>query len=183
MKIKLFLSIIILLLTSSSVFPENTEKSGGTAVLYADFSCGNEEAQEPEQIRTYRVKSESRPSAQFLARELSKLTGLDFFISSTEIRGGIVVDWSPKSTLLAGLDDRQQKEAFHFFDVESLNWFMMDSLRRTLKANLKIEEVYYTMDGGKTLRLPSMSSTQEFPPEIPYMGSPFYRNHGNVRGE
>ena len=46
--------------------------------------------------------------------------------------------------LVAGLDDREQKEEFFFFDYDSQCWFMMDSLWRTLTENLDAEKVQKT---------------------------------------
>lgn len=58
------------------------------------------------------------------------------------------MDWAADSTLIAGLDDREQKEEFHFFDADSMRWFMMDSLWQTLKENFN-RDIYYTMNGVK----------------------------------
>lgn len=86
------------------------------------------------------------------------------------------MDWAPDSTLIAGLDDREQKEDFFFFDEESLRWFMLDSLWRTLTENLDVTEVYYTMDGGEKLTLVGLNPVDTFPAEEPYKGSAFYFN-------
>ncbi len=156
---------------------QNTaESSSQTDILYAVFSA--------EDVKEYPIKyTGAKKNAEELAHELSKLTGLDFTITASQTEDGWIVDWSADSTLIAGLDDREQKKEFHFFDADSLNWFMMDSLWRTLTENLDTETVYYTMDGGRELVLEKMSPAKEFPSDAPYMGSEFYFAHADVRGD
>lgn len=113
-------------------------------------------------------------TAEKLAEGLSQLTGLDFLLTTADAADGITVDWAANSTLLAGLDDREQKEDFHFIDAESMRWFMMDSLRLTLVKAMEVENIYYTMDGGKELRFDELSPCNVFPSDSPYMGSIFY---------
>ena len=84
---------------------------------------------------------------------------------------------------MAGLDDREQKEEFHFYDIDSLRWFMMDSLYSTLTANLGEVEVYYTMDGGQDLAFDELYPVNVFPADTPYLGSPFYFAHAGGQGE
>ena len=118
-----------------------------------------------------------------LSNELSELTGLDFTIRSHEIDGMLIIDWDLESTLLSGLDSREQKEDFFFYDYDTMGWFMMDSLWRTLTGNLDVENIYYTMDGGKTLALDKMSPAVTIPSDTPYMGSEFYFDRDDVQGD
>ena len=60
---------------------------------------------------------------------------------------------------------------------------MMDSLWRTLTENLDAENIYYTMDDGQELVFEELYSVNEFPSDIPYMGSEFYYAHADVRGD
>ncbi len=114
---------------------------------------------------------------------LSSWSGLDFKVTlSNHEENGVIVDWAADSTLVAGLDDREQKEDFFFFDQESLRWFMMDSMYRTLQEALH-EEVYYTMDGGKELIFDELYPVNVFPSDIPYMGSAFYFAHEDGQGD
>lgn len=159
---------------------------GGKTVevtLYADFSNGSETAEADGLIQTESAQvAEETPAA--LAEALSDWTGLDFEVGDVAVDGKkITVDWAASSTLVAGLDDREQKEGFHFYDADSLRWFMMDSLYRTLTENLDAEEVYYTMDGGKELTLDGMNPVSIFPSDIAYQGSPFYFAHADVQGD
>lgn len=153
--------------------------AGGTRtdVLYAVFYTDD--------VKEYPIEyTGAKKTAEELADALTELTGLDFFITASKTADGWIVDWSADSTLVAGLDDREQKEEFFFFDCDSLNWFMMDSLWRTLTENLDAENIYYTMDGGRKLFLEKMSSSiNTFPADIPYMGSGFYAAHTDVRGD
>ena len=145
-------------------------------VLYAVFSA--------EDVKEYPIEyTGAKKTAEELAHELSELTGLDFIITASKADDGWIVDWAADSTLVAGLDDREQKEEFFFFDQDSLCWFMMDSLWRTLTENLDAENIYYTMDGGQELVFEELYSVNEFPYDIPYMGSEFYYAHADVRGD
>ena len=127
------------------------ESNGQEITLVADFSSGSEQAEELDLIqRETRTMEEATPEA--MAQALSEWSGLDFTLNSAAVEeGAVTVDWAVDSTLVAGLDDREQKEEFHFYDIDSLRWFMMDSLYSTLTANLGEVEVYYTMDGGQDL--------------------------------
>lgn len=126
------------------------------------------------------------PSVQDMADGLDELTGLDFTLQGEAIEGDIItIDWSKDSTLVANLDDRQQKEEFHFFDYDSLAWFMLDSLWQTIIKNMPKmaeQDIYFTMNGGKSLKLPNLSPPMDFTLETPYMGSAFYLAHQDVRG-
>ena len=119
-----------------------------------------------------------------MAEARSLWTGLDFTLNAASVEEtAITVDWAADSTLVAGLDDREQKEDFFFYDQDSLRWFMMDSLYQTLLANFSVEEIYYTMEGGLELSFDEMYPVSAFPADIPYMGSPFYFAHAGVPGE
>ena len=155
---------------------QSEEESTQTDILYAVFSA--------EDVKEYPIEyTGDKKTAEELAGELTGLTGLDFFITASKADDGWIVDWAADSTLIAGLDDREQKEEFHFFDHDSLCWFMMDSLWRTLTENLNAENIYYTMDGGRELFFEELYSVNVFPSDIPYMGSEFYFAHADVRGD
>jgi len=147
------------------------------AMLCADFSNGNSDLN----IKKYELGYSSELTPEILLEGLSNLTGLDFIADITLTQMGILVDWKNESTLIANLDDREQKEDFHFFDAESMRWFMMDSLYRTLLENFD-EEIFYSMNGEKELAFEELYPTKTFPINIPYMGSPFYFNHADGRG-
>lgn len=173
-KICIFLTLAMLigLLAACGSAAESTQ----TDILYAVFSA--------EDVKEYPIEYTGvQKTAEELAHELSELTGLDFIITASKAEDGWIVDWSADSTLIAGLDDREQKKEFHFFDYDSMSWFMMDSLWRTLTENLDAENIYYTMDGGRELVLEKMSPVKEFPSDIPYMGSEFYSAHTDARGD
>ena len=155
---------------------QSEEESTQTDILYAVFSA--------EDVKEYPIEYiGDKKTAEELAGELTGLTGLDFFITASKTDDGWIVDWAADSTLIAGLDDREQKEEFHFFDHDSLCWFMMDSLWRTLTENLNAENIYYTMDVGRELFFEELYSVNVFPSDIPYMGSEFYFAHADVRGD
>ena len=118
-----------------------------------------------------------------IAIGLSELTGLRFDISVMRNGpAGVTVDWSGNSALLIGPPE-EQNEDFHFYDYDSLAWFMLDSMELSVKRNLPfVEEVYYTMDGGEELFL-YLDDPMGFTLDTPYMGSAFYFAHEDVRGD
>ena len=153
-----------------------TEESIRTDILYAVFG--------DEDVREYPIEySGAKKTAEELARELSDLTGMDFTITASKTDDGLIVDWAADSTLIAGRDDREQKEDFRFYDYDSMSWFMMDSLWRTLTANLDAENIFYTMDSGRNLVLEKMSPAITIPADAPYMGSTFYLSHDEGRDD
>ena len=159
------------------------ESAQTEVTLYADFSCGSEVAQENALIST-KTATISELTPQALAEALSLWTGLDFTLNAASVEEtAITVDWAADSTLVAGLDDREQKEDFFFYDQDSLRWFMMDSLYQTLLANFSVGEVYYTMDGGQELSFDGLYPVSVFPADISYLGSPFYFAHAGGQGE
>ena len=170
--ILLTLAMLICLLSACG----SKEESAQTDILYAVFSA--------DEVKEYPIEyTGAQKIAEELAIELSELTGLDFFITADNTDDGWIIDWSADSTLIAGLDGREQKNDFFFFDADTLNWFMMDSLWRTLTENLNAENIYYTMDGGKQLVFEELYPVNKFPSDIPYMGSDFYFNNVDVRGD
>ena len=153
---------------------QSAAESTQTDVLYAVFSA--------EDVKEYPIEyTGAQKTAEELANELSELTGLDFIITASQADDGWIVDWVADSTLFVGLDE--QKDEFLFFDQDSLSWFMMNSLWRTLIENLDAENIYYTMDGGQELVFEELYPVNEFPSDIPYMGSEFYYAHADVQGD
>lgn len=164
--------------------------------LCADFSNGAAVPEDNGSILRYKdvpLPAENEPAspaliAFYLADELSAWTGLDFTLNDVSFdKDSITVDWSKESTLLAGLDNREQKDEFRFFDAVSLNWFMMDSLAQTLRNNLLVTTVYYCSDGQPiTFSNPEDMAAQglpELPVDQPYEGSAFFVSHSGGRGD
>lgn len=170
---------------------QSGESSAGTVsvTLVADFSAGNPDGEANGLVRQTSVELAGKPDVKALADALSAWTGLDFLLLDGRVDGGSAyADWSAASTLIGGLDDREQKEDFHFFDAISLNWFMMDSLLRTIRENLPVETVYYSMDGGQDLQflIPEDMAAQGLPflpADQPYEGSAFFVTHADGRGD
>ncbi len=169
---------------------EEPAASGYT--LVADFSGGT--AGGEIQIKVLPLpQEESMPASQavialFLADALSEWTGLDFTLNDVRLEEtSITVDWAASSTLIAGLEGREQKDAFRFYDGVSLNWFMMDSLAATLKQNLPISTVYYSAEGGPVQFQNQEDMAQQglpkLPTEQPYEGSAFFATHAGGKGE
>lgn len=153
-----------------------TDEIAQTDILYAVFNA--------QTIQEYSIEyTGAKKNAEELAAELTELTGLDFTITVSETDDGLIVDWAADSTLVSGPDSREQKEEFIFYDYDTMSWFMMDSLWRTVTKNLGVENIYYTMDGGKTLTLDKMSPSVTIPSDVPYMGSEFYLANSNLRGD
>ena len=171
----LLLTLSLLLTGCGKTGAESEEAETKTATLWAG-TTQSDLISEP-------MEYTGELTAEKLAKGLSEWTGLDFFVTDSDAPDGISVDWAENSTLIAGLDDRAQKDDFHFYDAESLRWFMMDSLLYTLNTNLSPENVYYTRNEGQALTFDELSPVSEFPTDLPYMGSVFYFSHEGGRGD
>lgn len=157
--------------------------------LFADFSSGSTMI-EPQTKDIPLPQRNEMPSSNaliafFLADSLSEWTGLDFTLNDVifEEEDSITVDWSAESTLIANLDGREQKKEFFFYDEDSLRWFMMDSMYRTLIENFGTDRIFYTMDGGKELAFDTLYPESVFPHDFAYMGSAFYFAHTGEHGD
>ncbi|MGD9560240.1 MAG: hypothetical protein AB7V55_06525 [Oscillospiraceae bacterium] len=148
--------------------------------LYADYSAGTDYivAQELGVIFTSERSAPAEPTLLELADHLSEWTGLDFALNDVYTDGTEVwVDWSPTSTLLAGPAGREFKKDFTFHDSVTLNWFMLDSLYRTIlyyAPSSPYNTVYYSWGGGNPLSFPEMQGLEELPLDQPYYGSAYY---------
>lgn len=157
--------------------------------ICADFTAGNPDVETHGLVKNKTIEIDSEPVIEDLADALSEWTGLDFSLIGAHIEGNnAYVDWSVNSTLVHGLDGREQKEDFYFFDAVSLNWFMMDSLSRTIKENLPVETVYYSMEGGDELVFPNpedmaAQGLPSLPTDQPYEGSAFFMAHAEGKGD
>jgi hypothetical protein len=190
---KILLSMMMALLLVLAVGCSNSAESSGespvepeseiggdlqTAAIVFDFSAGSPE----ENLRRETENSYEEITPEDLAVSLSSISGLDFFVTvSDRDDGGLLVDWAADSTLIANLDDREQKEDFHFFDADSMRWFMMDSMWRTLTENYGVD-IYYTMDGGKELAFEELYPQSSFASDTPYKGSAYYFAEGDAQG-
>lgn len=161
--------------------PEYTE----TATLIADFSAGSELLNQKEYFQGYNGSLD----IAMLSDYLSDLTGLDFFADGKVEGGKAFISWRDESTLVAGLDDREQSEEFFFYDAISLNWFMMDSLAATVKKNFpEVTEVYYSGENGESVVFPNPEDMASqglpvLPIDLPYEGSTFFVSHADGRGD
>lgn len=173
-KLKKYMGLLLTLVMCLGLTAcQSKEERVQTDILYAVFGAND--------VQEYPIEyTGDKKTAEELAHELSELTGLDFIITASKTEDGYRVDWAANSTLIAGLDHREQKKDFFFFDQDTLRWFMMDSLWRTLTKNLNAENIYYTMDGGKTLAFEQLYANNAFPSDTPYMGSEFYFAHDDV---
>lgn len=180
----------------TTTIPDSSVTSGTektfNLTLYADFSNGNPDGNIEEKQITLPIENEPASQSQIafaLADGLSEWTGLDFTLNDVSFPDdeSIIVDWSRDSTLIAGTDNREFKESFHFYDAVSLNWFMMDSLATTLKKNMEIANVYYQSEAQPiTFQNPEDMAQQglpELPIDQPYEGSGFFSSHAGDKGE
>jgi hypothetical protein len=144
----------------------------GIATLCACFPAGYETGR-----LEYRALPYMRPlTVEILAAGLSDWSGMDFSLSADVSGSAVTVDWAADSGLFTE-GGGAPKDDFTFHEAEVREWFMLDSLWHTIKENLGVDEIYYTMDGGKELRVPAIEYPTLFPREIPYLGSPFYFTH------
>ena len=162
--------------SKSSKSSQNVAESSCSLSLYADF--GSDDVKK----YTYDYNGGGE-SPEDYAAALSGLTGLDFVITAAWHGTDLYVDWNSKSTLISGLDDREQKQEFFFYDHDSLSWFMMDSLWQTLQMNFDINNIYYTMDGGKELTPMDLSPISSIPADSPYATSNYYKYSNTPENE
>jgi hypothetical protein len=171
--------------TPGTTTPGAIEPGEALAVtLVADFRNGSSELDQREIPWEY----EGDLDIATLATALSDATGLDFFVDGKIEGDKAFVAWLNTSTLVAGLDDREQNEDFFFYDATSLNWFMLDSLAGTIKKNIpEIKEVYYSGEDGEPLVCsnPEDMAAQGLvlPVDQYYESSAFFLAHADGRGE
>ncbi len=150
-----------------------TEQVENVAILYAVHSMGGVGAEA--HIEEYDYYYDDELTVEMLADGLSELTGLDFYLSEVvEDNGSATIRWSDDSTLIANLDSRVQKEEFFFYDADSMRWFMMDSLYKTIIENTDVTEVYYLASDGEELWFEELYPINTFETSAPYQGSDFY---------
>lgn len=152
------------------------EPEAKAITLYADFSGGVAGGE----IKAIEIEYTGELTVEALAEGLSDWSGLGFLISADVSGDTVTVDWAADSALFAG---GRSNDGFAFQSEEARCWFMLDSLWHTVQAAFGTEKIYYTMDGGKALLVPAIAYPREFPPDIEYLGSPFYVHHSGARGE
>lgn len=88
-------------------------------------------------------------TAERIAEALSALTGLNFEITSQyDAENNILrIDWAPSSSLALGEPADPQLEEFFFYEADSLRWFMLNSLSRTIRENIGEVDIFYTVNG------------------------------------
>jgi len=159
-----------------------------TRGIVFDFSYGSAE----EELEWYTMYGYSNDDINDdTAEVMSSWAGLDFIYEMYENDGGLlIIDWKSDSSLVLGYPPEDQQgrikhmgeehqEKLKFEDVDFMRWFMMDSVWR----NISSDEVYYTMDGGKELKLDGLEPVNIFPSDMPYMGSAFYFAHTGNKGD
>lgn len=102
-----------------------------------------------------------------VAQALTAWTGLQFSISfEFDAQGNCYrVDWKADSSLATGQPPEQQKEDFRFYDADTLRWFMLNSLCRSIRENLEHTDVYYSLNGAD---LNALELGVDFNPAIAY---------------
>ena len=193
-KITAVLAIILILcsaliLTGCDENEKWEEPVGGGLVtrgIVFDFSYGSAE-ENLEWHTLYGYSSDDIDDD--MAEIMSSWSGLDFIYDIYENEDGLlIVDWKSDSSLVLGYPPENQQDRIKhmgeeamakrkFDDVNFMRWFMMDSVWRNLG------EVYYTMDGGKELKLDGLYPVDTFPLDMPYMGSSFYFAHADNIGD
>jgi len=153
------------------------------ALLLGFAACnGKEEEMQDKKAQLYLVLDvlwgepeefpfEGEATVAGMAAALREKTGLDFDVTSKGGDGFLTVDWSAGSCLFNG-DIATPEEYLGITDYDSMVWFMLDSLALTIGRNINLQELTYTMDGGKTLVLENLSPPVTF--EGPYMLKDYY---------
>lgn len=100
-----------------------------------------------------------------IAAALTGWTGLIFDISATVENDTVIVDWKSSSSFAEGQPPAPQKEDFEFYDQETMRWFMLNSLCSTIRINMGISDVFYSIEGGD---LNSLGLEHDFNPSVAY---------------
>ena len=170
---------------TDDVMSDSVPGEDSVATLIADFRNGSPELNQKEISWKY----DGALDIGTLAVSLSAATGLDFFVDGRIEGDKAYVAWWNSSTLVSGLDDREQNEDFFFFDAVSLNWFMMDSMAATIKRNIpEVTEVYYSGEDGEPIVFPNPEDMTAqglavLPVDLIYEGSAFFLAHAGGRGD
>jgi len=178
-KLLAFLLAATLLLGFAACGKEEPIPEQANGILVADFSAGYPEPNRQEYDWVYTGDL----TVENIAMGLSELTGMRFDVTAQMEGSKATVDWGVDSALLSE-ESENQSEEFRFFDYDSQVWFLLDSLYQSILKNLPgLEEIYYTMDGGKELALENLWYPKSFALDTPYMGSAFYLAHAGGRGD
>jgi len=100
-----------------------------------------------------------------IAAALTEWTGLVYDITSSTDGDAVIVDWKSSSSFAEGQPPEPQKEGFEFFDQETMRWFMLNSLCSTIRVNMGVSDVFYSIEGGD---LNDLGLDQDFNPAIAY---------------
>ena len=150
--------------------PQGEENDKKTATLYI--------GQEGSEFKKYPVTYQDELTPELLVEAMSELTGWNLSLADkiTTGKGGMTVCFSSDCALFIGPPD-PQKDAFHMYDSESLDFTILDSIQRTLQYNFVDEglgdpsklDIYYCSQGDKPIQLPFLNIT--IPMDQPYPGS------------
>jgi hypothetical protein len=100
-----------------------------------------------------------------IADALSAWTGLNYDITYTADEEAVYIDWTASSSLATGQPAEEQLEDFTFYDAYTLRWFMLNSMASTVLANMDVQDVYYSVDGGD---LNDLELDQDFNPAFAF---------------
>lgn len=95
-------------------------------------------------------------NAPKLINGLESLFGANLTVNSiTETADSITIDWASSSSIFTGNNNIKKNLDITLLDYDSTVNILLDSVAKTLKANLKTKHIYYTTDNGKPLILPN----------------------------
>ncbi|MDR1209528.1 MAG: hypothetical protein LBK41_04345 [Clostridiales bacterium] len=144
---------------------------GITADLVADFTFGLSDADAARMglVSTYIYAYDGDLTPQKLTEGLERMTGLTFGARVSTDGAACVVRFAEDSDLFA--DETPGRSFFAFSSADEMRWFMLDSLWRTVVANLAAERVVFRAEGGGDLSVVGMSPVGVFGADEPYPGS------------
>ncbi len=130
-----------------------TTQTPSTATLYSVMEMGDINGV-GQVIDTYDITYEGDLTVEILANGLSELTGYNF--SATQLVGAenFTIDFYSDSTLFASdISEIVPKSAFAMEDIPTTYYYILDSLWMTVKENMQVSEISFSMSGGNPLNI------------------------------
>lgn len=118
---------------------------------------------------------DSETTPEFMLQKLAEASGINLDASSIQTNDdSITINFSSSAYFFSGdiQSDRLTNLGFEFYDVETVEWFILDSINTTFKNTFAIEHIYFTHDGNEFY---DENSGIRLPLNQEYLGSNSYQ--------